>query len=246
MKRTVVGFMAVLAFTVSTPQASWAASEVDALIEKLVEKGVLSKNEGIELKAEVAADAHIVREDELKRMLPEWVHNTKLKGDFRARYQYERKANDTDSRDRGRYRYRLGLESKVNDQVKVGAGLASGAEDPRSTNQTFQDTFERGDVRLNYAYGEYSPSPEISIIGGVFEKKKYLWTPDDMLWDSDINPTGGAVHLERKLVGNTKGFLNSGLFVLDESTSSDKPDPFIHYVQGGTKWKNSSEKVDAT
>jgi hypothetical protein len=231
-----------------TPHSEAASTQVDALIRKLVEKKILSRQEAIELKGEIASDEKQIREESAKVTLPEWVQNTKLKGDFRLRYQYERRKNDQDSRNRARVRYRLGLESQVNDKVKVGAGLASGADDPRSTNQTFQDNFERGDIRLDLAYAEYVHSPQAKVIGGIFSKKDYMWTPSDLLWDTDINPTGGALHLEKKIAGEkVTPYFNSGVLVLDESVSSDMPDPFIDYFQGGIKWQDQKEgnKFDA-
>ena len=227
----------------NSPSLSFAAStQVDALIRKLVEKKILTRQEAIELKGEIAADEKLIKEENFKTGLPEWVQNTKLKGDFRLRYQYERKKNDQDSRDRGRARYRLGIESQVNQKVKVGAGIASGADDPRSTNQTFVDTFERSDVRLDYAFGEYAHNVYAKVIGGIFPKKDYLWTPSDLLWDTDINPTGGAFHLERKMMDDTiTPYLNTGVLLVDESLSSDKQDPFIVYTQGGLKWQDQKE-----
>ena len=66
-------------------------TQVDALIEKLVEKGILDRQESIKLKSEIAEDEKIVREEGLKQSLPAWVREMKLKGDFRLRYQYEKK-----------------------------------------------------------------------------------------------------------------------------------------------------------
>lgn len=245
--KQIVLILTLVSSLLCLPGPAKAATQVDALINKLVEKGILNKKEALDLKAEIVNEEKVAREENFKQGLPEWVQNTKLKGDFRLRYQYERKASDTDSRDRGRVRYRLGLETKLTDQVKVGAGLASGADDPRSTNQTFQDTFERGDVRLDYAYGEYTPNKKLALIGGVFPKTNYLWAPTDLLWDTDINPTGGAVHFENPLIGNATGYLNSGVLAIDESTSSDLTDPFMTFVQGGLKWKDKleGEKFDA-
>lgn len=255
MKKKLMALGLLIYLAGITPHTVFAATQVDSLVEKLVEKGILTKSEAVELKAEIIQDEKVAREEGLKQSLPEWVANTKLKGDLRLRYQYERKKNDIEHRGRGRYRYRLGLENQVNDKLKVGAGLASGGEDPRSTNQTFQDTFERSDVRLDLAYAEYAPAPWGKIIGGVFPKKDYLWTPDDLLWDTDINPTGGAIHLEKPMASNkVTPFLNSGFLMLDESSvgdsssKDDKADPFVTYVQGGLKWKDQpeGEKFDAT
>ena len=175
------------------------STSVDALINKLVDKGILTKKEAEEVENEIIADEKMIREDGFKQSLPPWIHNAKLKGDFRLRYQYERKETDADARLRGRIRYRLGLETKVNDQINVGLGIASGADDPRSTNQTFTDTFEHPDVRMDLAYAEYKPMDSLKLIGGIFPRSDYLWAPTDLLWDGDINPQGGSAHWEKKL-----------------------------------------------
>ncbi|HBR14489.1 MAG TPA: hypothetical protein DD723_02965 [Candidatus Omnitrophica bacterium] len=244
MKKLIIILM-ILTWIWGNPQLSYATStQVDALIKKLVEKGILDKKEALELKTEIAADEKILREDGLKQSLPSWLSTVKIKGDFRTRVQYERKKNDTEAQARGRIRYRLGVEGKVNDQVKVGAGLASGSADPRSTNQTFTDSFQHPDIRLDYAYAEYQPSPWAKIVGGKYLRSEYLWTPTDLLWDSDLNPEGGAVNLKHKLSEKAEIFINSGINVLDENGKTDKPDPFMYYFQAGNKWKN--ERYDAT
>src|SRR3989338_2753759 len=173
----VVGFAGLIA-----SQAFAGATQVDALIEKLVDKGILTRAEGIKLKGEIAAEEKLVMEEHAKQTLPDFVKNMKLKGDLRTRMQYEKKSNDTEGRTRARLRYRLGIESKVTDNVKVAAGLASGGAEPRSTNQTLQNSFEQPDIRLNYAAGEWTPAKWAKIVVGKFEKKPYLWAPTDMLW----------------------------------------------------------------
>lgn len=223
----------------NAPPIFAASTSVDALVNKLVEKGFLTEKEAADLELEIAADEKMMREDGLKQGLPTRVHNTKLKGDFRLRYQYERKETDADARLRGRIRYRLGLDTKVNDQINVGLGIASGADDPRSTNQTTTDTFERPDVRMDLAYGEYKPIDSLQFIGGIFPRSGYLWTPTDLLWDGDINPQGGSARWEKKLNDRLTPYLNTGVWVIDEvsSTTSDRADPFMHYAQGGMKFK---------
>jgi hypothetical protein len=228
---------------------AWATStQVDSLIEKLVEKGILSKSESIELKGEIAADEKLLREDAFKQSLPEWVRNTKLKGDFRLRYQYERREGNTDARTRARIRYRLGIESDVVKNVKVGAGLSSGGTDPRSTNQTLDNSFERPDVRLDLAYAQFTPNENLKLVGGRFGMKEYLWTPTDLLWDSDINPTGGSVAYLHKFSDTLTGFVNGGVWTIDDKNTSDRPDPFMHVGQSGLEWKKGkfSSKVAGT
>lgn len=239
--------MAVVCFW---PTGGFAAvTQVDSLIEKLMEKGILDKAEARELRKEIAEDAKAITEDTAKSQVPDWVLNTKLKGDARVRYQYERRANDTDARTRGRIRLRLGLENKVNDQWKMGAGLAtaevaSTTDDARSTNMTMTDSFRRGDIRLDYAFGEYQPAPWGKAIFGKFVKTDYLWNTSDFIWDTDINPAGASVHLDHKFNDNLSVFSNTGAWVIDENNKADRVDPFLFYGQGGTK--ATLGKFDAT
>jgi polyhydroxyalkanoate synthesis regulator phasin len=248
----------IASLTLVMPQLSFAAStQVDSLIEKLVEKGVLDKQEARSLRMEIAEDAKVINEDAAKSQIPEWVQNTKLKGDARVRYQYERRANDTESRTRGRVRLRVGLDSKINDQWKMGAGLASSevdssgtsTDDARSTNMTLNDSFRRGDIRVDYVFGEYQPAPWGKAIFGKFQKTDYLWNTTDMLWDTDLNPGGASAHFEKNVLPSIfsdkiMAFGNAGAWVIDENGKTDKTDPYMIYGQVGSKYKEGN--FDAT
>lgn len=247
MRKNVLITAMVLALLGFAQMCFAGTTQVDALIEKLVEKKILDRNEAIKLKGEIAADEKLAREEGMKQSLPSWVQNLKIKGDLRLRTQWEQRQHAAEERYRGRIRYRLGLESKVSDSVVIGAGLASGADDPRSTNQTFENSFQHPDIRLDYAYAEFTP-PEVKglkMAGGKFLMKDYLWTPTDLLWDSDINPEGGSVHYEHDIVKGIKGYVNTGVWVIDENGATDRSDPFMHNVQGGVKVKNENLGVEA-
>ena len=170
--------------------------------------------------------------------LPIWAKRFELEGDFRLRYQYEDTTGETE-RHRGRLRYRLGLTANVTDQIKAVFGLASGGDDPRSTNQTFQDTFSGKGVRLDLAYAEYQPFKGVKLFGGKF--KNPIWRPSDLLWDSDINPEGGALQLDLETMPNLNVIFATAVFVIDEN--SDGADPLVIPIQGGLSYK-FTEQVD--
>jgi len=98
------------------------AGEVDLLIQKLVEKNILSANEAQILlddtKQEVAKQNALAKND----AIPAWVQSIKMKGDLRLRYQTEKKDEGSTTRNRARVRYRLGVEAKPNAQFTVGRG----------------------------------------------------------------------------------------------------------------------------
>lgn len=211
------------------------AGEIDILVDKLVEYGILDPGEAqavlIETREKMRKD---LAKGELEG-LPKWVQNTKLKGDFRLRYQWEDKLG-SEERNRGRYRLRVGIESKVNDTMKIAAGLATGGDDARSTNQTMENSFSTEDIKLDYAYAQWSAAPWATIkVGKIKSIKKVLYRPSDLLWDSDINPEGVSFLLSNKIY-NGDLFMNTGAWVLDES-SGDTSDPFMWVVQPGFKYK---------
>jgi polyhydroxyalkanoate synthesis regulator phasin len=243
MKKMVRLILAVMV-VVGWSSVSFAATSVDALLEKLVEKGTFTKEEARKLKGDIAADEKLIQEDSFQRNLPSWVQSMKVKGDIRLRYQYEESQTSVAARNRFRTRYRLGLEMTPVKDVKVAAGLASGGTDPRSTNVTWENTFERPDIRLDYSSIEYTAAPWAKVVGGKFIFTDYFWQTTDMMFDTDINPYGVSANLQRDLFPELgiKGFVNGGLWVIDEANSGKGTDPFMTYLQGGLAYKK--DQVD--
>ena len=170
-----------------------------------------------------------------------WAEKIKLKGDLRLRRQYDEsdpEMGDKSSRERYRYRLRLGAEGEVTDKVKVGLGLASGGDDPRSTNETLDDSFETKDIRLDYAFAEWKATDWLDVVGGKFKRKKYLWNPSDLLWDGDINPEGVSAHLHTKNSFGT-AYANVGHWILDELRDVSD-DPTLTYAQLGHKFESGN------
>ncbi len=135
----------------------------------------------------------------------------KFSGDLRARYEYRdqnvgaaksaAKAEDS-SEDRGRLRtrFRLGMVwNSKSEAWELGAGLATGGGDGRSTNDTWNETdiFETGDIRLDYAYAKHKwalmdGQMPLSVTVGQM-KNPFVTT--FMNWDDDLRPTGVAVQM---------------------------------------------------
>ena len=174
-KRTIISIMVMIALLLC--QAPVMAGEMDMLVDKLVDKGVLTKKDGDLILSVQKSEKDKTNKEIISTLgLPEFIKNTQFKGDFRLRYESSNRDNDkSDERNRGRYRFRLGMLTKVNEQVNVGFGLASGGSDPRSTNQTFGNSFETPDIRLDYAYASYKPFEWLRLVGGQFENP--LWMP---------------------------------------------------------------------
>ncbi len=219
------------------------AGEVDALVDKLVEKGILTRSEANLIVMEAKQESRKDIAKGTQSHLPEWVQNMKLKGDLRLRYQWEDKSSATSSeedRHRGRVRFRLGIESKVNDKLKVAAGLATGGSDSRSTNQSFDGTFSTKSIQLDYAYAEWAANEWMVLRGGKVKGiKKEIFRPSDLLWDSDIHPEGLTINLVNNMDG-LEFFMNTAFWVLEED-SGDTSDPFMVVIQPGVKTKLSDK-----
>ena len=210
------------------------AGEVDLLVQKLIEKGVLTANEGQILLDDTRQEVAKQNAQAKNNAIPAWVQTIKMKGDLRLRYQTEKKKTASTTRNRGRIRYRLGLEAKPNSQFTVGAGLASGSSDARSTNETLDDSFQTDAINLDYAWGEYKPNTSLAMIGGKYhaKDKNYLWYTTDMMWDSDITQEGASIHMDVPNILMGDIFMNAGYWALAES-SSDASDLGMYYGQAG-------------
>ncbi|MFP4472655.1 MAG: putative porin [Candidatus Omnitrophota bacterium] len=219
------------------------AAEIDVLLNKLVEKGVLTPLEAQIIQDETKQDVAEQIAKGTHNTLPSWLQTIKLKGDLRLRYQADEKESDTSVRNRGRYRLRLGAYAQPHPDLAVGMRIATGSSnDSRSTNETMGDNFSKDDLWIDLAYAEYTPTTNFSLIGGKFKRKSYLWAATDLLWDGDINPEGVSAHVSYPLMGDTTLFGNAGAWLIDEKDgqSTSDTDPFLHYYQGGMKMKSGN------
>jgi hypothetical protein len=118
------------------------ASQVDILLQKLVDKGILTSGEASQIRTETEEEAKVEAAKGKTPGIPDWIRNIKLRGDLRLRYQYKHdKADNGVASDAsvGRVRARVGLEGKINEKVTAGIGIATNSGgDPRSTNITFR------------------------------------------------------------------------------------------------------------
>jgi hypothetical protein len=118
-----------------------------------------------------------------------WAERMRWKGDFRSRYE-NIKVEDIDSRNRNRIRARAHLEADITDTVKVGLGLASGGEDPVSSNQTLGNGGSTKDLGLDLAYFDWSGLADTHILGGKVKNFLVRTGKNSLMWDSDWRPEG--------------------------------------------------------
>lgn len=82
--------------------------------------------------------------------LPQWVKTIKMNGDLRLRYQLTQQNGSTPDR--------------------------SGGDDPRSTNQTFDDSFSSKGLQFDYAFVKVKRSESAKLLGGktVFKEHEVI------------------------------------------------------------------------
>lgn len=153
-----------------------------------------------------------------------------LKGDFRLRSEWE------GSRFRERIRLRLSVRKDIDKVWTVGFGFATGGSNPRSTNQTLDNSFERPDLRLDRAYVEFRGMKGFRLWGGKYKGvKEAICYLSDLLWDSDLRPEGVGSRWMKE-IRSRRVFINSGIWILDERKGGD--DPYLFYVQPVIETKN--------
>jgi len=240
MKKLLIAVLLGISCLMSEGIQVSCAGEVDLLLQKLVEKGVLTGAEAQQVKIETQEQVKKEIATGKSASLPAWVQNMKLKGDLRLRYQnkHDKAANNyQQDTNIGRIRLRLGLEAKINEKLMAGIGIATGSGDPRSTNITFGSYNTKKSIVLDYGYAKYSPFPWLNFVGGKMLLGDTLWEPTDLIWDTDITPEGAVLQFNTKLGSNANLFFNTGVLIVDADTSSDNDAPMAYLIQPGISYK---------
>lgn len=211
-----------------------SAQSSDALIDKLVEKGILSVKEANDLREE--SDKGFQQSYSVKSGMPEWVNSLKFNGDLRLRYDgiYNDEPSFVD-RHRYRYRLRFGATAILHDHFEAGLRVISGengrggftSDDPISGNASFEDNGSKKVIGLDLGYLKWSPiyTPDwtTSFTGGKMENPFVF---SDMVFDPDYTPEGLAQQISYTISERHAAKLNLGQFILDELSGSSH-DPFL-------------------
>ena len=239
MKPQTLKWTAAVALASATLGTTALAQSADALIDKLVDKGVLSVKEANELREET--DKGFTQAYQVKSGMPDWVSSLRINGDFRGRYEAFFANNDAfTDRYRWRYRLRLGMVATLKDSLEVGvrlgsgdldSGIPTGGVDPISQNQTLQNNASKKGLFVDLVYAKWSPVNNkvwaMSLTAGKMENPFVF---SDMVFDHDYTPEGAATQLAFNLSDRYQLKLNGGAFVLDE-LSSDSNDPWMAGAQ---------------
>jgi len=156
-----------------------------------------------------------------------WTDSLRWKGDFRYRYEAFNVEGEP-NRDRQRIRARAALIADISPTMEVGLGLASGGDDPVSTNQTLGGGGSTKDLRLDLAYFDWSGLKDTHVFGGKFSNFLHRTGKNALVWDSDWRPEGaGAKWDNGKFFANAMGNWNE--------SDSKSGQSFSYLTQAGIK-----------
>ncbi|MDJ0929465.1 MAG: putative porin [Gammaproteobacteria bacterium] len=170
-----------------------------------------------------------------------WTENIKIKGDFRYRYQND----DVDlmgrsDRNRQRIRARPAIIAKLPARTEVGFGLATGSDDPVSSNQTLGGGGSSKGINLDLAYFKWEAIEGLHLVGGKFKNEFNRTGGNGLLWDSDWRPEGFQVLYEQGIF-----FANGLLNWLEGDGSSGGGEKTFWGLQGGVNVPVGEMKLKA-
>lgn len=167
-----------------------------------------------------------------------WADRIAWKGDFRYRYE-NIDAERSDTRERNRVRARAQITAKPADDLEIGIGIASGGDDPVSTNQTLGGGGSTKDVRLDLAYFKWHVKPGVTLTGGKIKNPWYRPGGHPLLWDGDLRPEGVALTYDAD-----NYFVTTGINFLQSDTRAGNH-RISYGIQGGYTAKLGSGKLTA-
>jgi Skp family chaperone for outer membrane proteins len=182
-----------------------------------------AKNQELETRGKALEETNDRQTDALaqvsaKAKSAEWASRVTWKGDFRYRHENVDPEEAVNDQTRERIRARFGLTAKINDTINATLQLATNGSnnDPRSTNQTLGQGFDRKGVSFDLAYVDWAPAAGLNIQLG---KMPWPFTRvTDFFVDNDINPEGGQVkYTHGGFYGSVYGYSLSELATQSDS-----------------------------
>jgi hypothetical protein len=208
-----------------------------ALNEK-TEQATAPQEKKEEPKKEEAKEEGKKKESAIPDLL-QWASRVGLYGDFRYRHEYIDDQSKTSERNRDRIRARLGLNAKINDEWNLGFRLATGEGvdegDPVSTNQTLGGSWGKKPIWLDLAFLDYHPlwAKGLDLQAGKIEVPFYRPNKNQLIWDHDLTPEGGALFYGLPLTDKTTVNVSAGGFWVVERSAAE--DTALWGVQGYVK-----------
>jgi len=209
---------------------SVVAQDSGPLIDLLIKKGIVTDQEGEQLRADLLKD-FAANSSAGKLNLSSGLTELRISGDVRVRYEYRQaQAPNGDNVDRGRFRYRLRptITGQLGSDWFFGFRLENGSG-ARSSNVTWSDqggpwAKTNDTVYIGQVYLGYRPNADWTITGGRIPNP---FVNTLMVWDGDINPEGFAEQFKRTS-GSTTYFANAGQFLYDSANPQNGIAPAVN------------------
>ena len=221
-----------------------AFADMETLLDKLHEKGVLSDDDYQSMRTEARADRRSqalkeAKEEEKKQQpapssdrfkMSDAVKSMELYGDLRLRYEdriaIAPNASELE-RQRWRYAFRLGVRGDVGSDFFYGLRLDTGTygrsawvsfadDNAAKEGKSSQSNKTNDGVAVGLAYLGWKPTSWLQVIGG--RQPNPLYTTS-MVWDPDIAPEGLSEKLSFNLTDNFNLFGGASQFVYQAFTS---------------------------
>jgi hypothetical protein len=231
---------ALAALAAALITANGQTQPAESLVNKLVQKGILTESEAKELLSE---STHTNAPPPSKWKISDSIKSIGLYGDVRSRYEHRSADNapgsgesgSTYERDRFRYAVRIGIRGDLFDDFYYGLRVET-SSNPRSPWVTFGDdsnptpSAKNSDtIAVGQVYLGWRPANWLELTVGRMPMPLYV-TP--MIWDADINPEGIAEKFKHS-IGDVDLFANFGQFVYQNLNSDNRLDTFVLAWQAG-------------
>ena len=148
-----------------------------------------------------------------------WTDRIRITGDLRPRYEYINDDAKASDRNRNRVRARAEIQADLGDGWGGGLGLASGSDDPISTNQTLGNGGSTKDLRLDLAYVTYKGFDNTTLTAGKYKNAFVRPGGQSLVYDGDYRPEGVALNYEHDNL-----FFNAGTMILESDDKHDAQD----------------------
>jgi len=226
-----------------------AFADLESLLDKLHEQGVLSDQDYQEMRTEARSERRAealkdAQAEEKKQQPPADTSKVKISdaisamefyGDLRLRYEDRIATSPADAnydRQRWRYALRLGLRGDVGSDFFYGLRLDTGSygrsawvtfadDNAAQGGKTAQSNKTSDAVNVGLAYLGWKPTSWLQVIGGRQPNPLYT-TP--MVWDPDISPEGLSEKLNFKMSDNLSLFGTAGQFIYQEFSKPSSTD----------------------
>ncbi len=244
-------FRILLALLCAAPVAAKAQEAHDPLLDLMIEKGMVTREEAARVQGE--AEARRTNAPGARFKMPEskWKINNAVKsvelfGDIRLRFEHREASTPVGDRmelDRERAAVRFGLRGDLFEDFYYGLRLET-STNPRSTWINFGGSSpspsgkSSNGINVGQAYAGWRPESWLDVTVGRMPNPLFT-TP--MVWDPDLNPEGASERV-KYAVGKAEFFANFGQFLYQDSNPSYVSSSLLPFV-AGSRPQNSTDQT---